>query len=114
MRKSLEQLRASDLPHCTAEDLFDGDVTTEDRAALDDYLWRFVPPKDGDMRCPGCDAKLTGLFGTFTWRIVHGEGCCGNCGYPARAYHREIGTLEFFQFPLPYHPAFLKRVGHVQ
>lgn len=30
-------------------------------------------------KCPNCDSELGGLFGSFTWGIVHGNGYCNEC-----------------------------------
>jgi hypothetical protein len=32
-----------------------------------------------DGKCPNCGAELLGLFGSFKWGLVHGEGYCSNC-----------------------------------
>jgi len=40
-------------------------------------------------KCVYCGLPLGGLlFSTFRWGIVHGEGECGDCGFPYRLYHR--------------------------
>ena len=70
---------------------------------LNDYL-RIFAYTDGNT-CPGCGSTLSGLFGTFEWEIVHGEGQCRKCRYPCRAYHRpKTGPIKFFSAVLPYHP----------
>jgi len=33
----------------------------------------------------------------------YGEGSCRECGYPARAYHRNVGPIKFLQVILQYH-----------
>lgn len=84
---------------------------------LNKYLHDFAAT-DGD--CPQCGAKLCGLFGTFAWGLVNGEGICtgglfqsGKCNWPCRAIHRptfEDGGEIFEQAltnVLPYHPDFV-------
>jgi len=69
-----------------------------------------------DRPCLRCKEPLIGslvdqLFGTggFKWGLVHGEGYCANCGWPARAHHyvktasgEQICVLH--NLPLQYHP----------
>ena len=40
-----------------------------------------------DGVCPECNSQLGGLFGTFTWSIVHGCGVCVACNTSFRYYH---------------------------
>jgi hypothetical protein len=37
--------------------------------------------------CPKCSSELNGLFGSFSWGIVHGVGKCSDCGTLFRLYH---------------------------
>ena len=46
-----------------------------------EYLKAFAPPSE-DSACLAC-----GKRDTFTWGILHGEGYCYECGWPARLYH---------------------------
>ena len=47
----------------------------------DDYVKAFAEPLP-DGECLSCRKA-----GTFTWGLVHGEGHCYKCGWPARLYH---------------------------
>lgn len=73
--------------------------------AINRYLEPFAATEEG--RCV-CGMRLGGLLGTFGWGLVHGEGVCGRCGHPARAYHKvtaDDGDLVFeWEMVLPYHP----------
>lgn len=82
---------------------------------INKYLRIFV----ADKKCINCGEDLSGIFGTFEWGIVHGEGSCSNCGYPARAKHyikakklvvddKEEGEL-ILPFVLQYHPDELRK-----
>lgn len=109
-------LRAKALPKLTFGDVFkitDGSLDEQEIAAIDSYLARFTIIRDErGSRCPGCGSLLTahdaitGLFlgATFTWGIAHGEGHCSGCGYPARAYHFDVGPLKRFEAVLAVHP----------
>ena len=77
---------------------------------LEAYLSAFVAP-DGEQRCCQCRSRLTGVFGTFRWGAVNGEGECINCRWPARGIHRmklEHDGYPVFHSPLEvvlqYHP----------
>jgi len=65
----------------------------------------FAEPNEDDIGlCLCCGAQQLGfLTGRFTWGIVHGEGFCGNCGWPARLYHY-IDTHQRITLLLQYHP----------
>lgn len=78
--------------------------SVEDQAKLDAYLGMFAKPEaeDGHPLCIGCGSKMRGgidgfLLGgapgcaTWEWSLAHGECHCSKCGYPARAYHYDIG-----------------------
>ena len=41
--------------------------------------------------CPECDAELGGLFGAFTWGIIHGIGYCAQC---------KKAEFRYFHYPL--------------
>jgi len=105
--------------HCTVDDLMS--ISGKDAQpvidAINEYLQAFAKPIrcEGDglimgrFSCLKCGKRLTGACGTFTWGLVHGEGHCSECGWPARAYHRPtddegeifVGPLDFI---LQYHP----------
>ncbi len=108
-----DELRAKNLPRLAANDIFgsgDGDLPEADRKALDEYLRIFTMPVEG--KCIRCERTLGGLLGGFTWGIAHGEGTCGECGWPARAYHEpKEGPVESFRLILPYHPDELVEKG---
>ncbi len=94
-------------------------------AALDAYFAPFAEPvfreadKSKEMQCIECDKPLTGLMsaffgGGFVWGIVHGEGHCSACRWPARAHHfikdadgKEVATVH--NFVLQYHPDFVEK-----
>ena len=109
---------------CTVSDI-GLEVTGQDAAiviqALDEYLAAFAKPVRsatggeiiGRHDCLNCSGRLDGFIGTFQWGIVHGEGKCIKCGWPARAYHRpKLDGEEIFDGPLQrilqYHPDFIK------
>ncbi len=88
----------------------DGSALSEEHARiLDAYFRRFVElPKNekGESVCLGCDLpfckdELTdALLGgspfraSWRWSLAHGERHCTKCGWPARAYHYDIGKSE--------------------
>lgn len=85
---------------------------------LDEYFKQFAAPTVegkgnaliGSQRCLECDTALSGALGSFQWGLAHGEGQCGCCGWPSRAYHRpkDQDGEEIFdralQIILQYHP----------
>jgi hypothetical protein len=96
--------------------------------ALDRYFEAFAQPamveRDGknilgNQPCLKCDEPLAdGIMsllrgkGGFEWGLVHGEGHCRECGWPARAYHfikdAEGGDLVTLRnVILQYHPDFV-------
>ena len=114
-------LRAKNLPRATAASVGmkltaktpdNQERCDEVMAVIDKQLHPFVAPTtngDEPAKCIGCGSALDGFFGSFTWGIVHGEGACSNCGYPARAMHYlKDGGQELFdrplQYVLQYHP----------
>lgn len=105
-------------------------TTPEIIEALDEYFKPFAQPpfteKDGKsyfdkIPCIGCGNNQTGdladmVLGIrgFEWGLAHGSGQCGNCGWPARAYHfikdkdgKEVMNIK--NFILQYHPDFVKK-----
>lgn len=75
-------------------------------AEVNEYLAGFVKPVilgEGENRyqvCFHCGWTVSKGFhsllgmprhAAFEWGLVHGEGHCSNCHYPARAYHRPKG-----------------------
>lgn len=73
--KRLAELRAS-VAHCTSG----VELPSE-------YLKESFALPDAHGTCLNC-----GKSGTFTWGLVHGEGHCAECGWPARLYHFVKGT----------------------
>ena len=53
-------------------DFHGGTCTKED---FENYkaVWLLEPV------CPSCGKDLNGIFGGFTWGLVHGNGYCGYC-----------------------------------
>mgnify|MGYP001619359743 FL=1 len=113
LAKTLKRLKVEGLPHCAWADVFTlkdgGGLTDIDQATLTEYFGRFLPPREA---CVGCGGTLVGKdiievaigAATFEWGLVNGEGHCRRCGWPARAYHREVGPIKFLNFVLQYHP----------
>lgn len=98
---------ATDQPRLNWRDLFEGadSLDAADVAELDEYFVAFLPPSETCWKCGLRQGGLLGaLMGGFRWSIVHGEGNCSGCGWPARAYHRNIGPVEFLNMILQYHP----------
>lgn len=115
MNFDLATLKSKGVPHATFADVFkvvEGETADPAVVAeLDKYLGHFAPGND----CLGCGKPLAGDIlrqfaglATFTWGLAHGEGHCRECGYPARAFHRNVGPVEFFKAVLQYHPDELK------
>lgn len=103
--KTIEELRAMNLPRCTAKDI--GIVPKEGMeldqkaidfiADLDAYLHKFAAPSKRNWNsttvvwdCLNCGQMLTGLVGSFQWGIANGIGECGNCHWPCQALHRPV------------------------
>ena len=103
---------SKDMTAATFDQIFtitEGEVTDVEKAQMDEYLSNYVVPPEN--RCIKCDSKLIGtltdqLLGTtFEWGMVHGEGHCRKCGWPARYYHHpKEGPLESFTLMLQVHP----------
>lgn len=102
--------------HATFDKVFtiqDGEVTDDEKAALNEYLEHFAAT---DGQCVKCDRKLVGgiadhLLGqsTFRWGLQHGHGNCSSCGWPVVVYHFPKGTiLERFEAALCVHPDYVK------
>lgn len=85
---------------------------------LDKHFLQFLPP-EGD--CVGCGSRLgvkddkeafLAMFGvqeaTFVWGMTHGSGYCSKCGYPAQAYHYNVGPIARAMMILQPHPDELK------
>lgn len=103
---------------CEVADLFtvkEGDADALRPVA--EYFAQFyapiIPEKGTSIafgwRCV-CGEALTGLFGTFTYGLAHGEGRCDACGHPGRADHyvkdaAGEDVLALNRCPLLYAPA---------
>ena len=93
------------LAHVTADGLPESPNVDAAMAYLKDNAAKFADPVDD--KCLNCRRILVGfLLGSFTWGIIHGEGMCSYCGWPARAYHYyEVnGERQRFEAVLQYHP----------
>lgn len=117
--RNLATMVALGLPRATLDDLAKPTPGNEDgfaaiKAECSDYLAAFVPPQ---AECICCGATLSGnevmaaFLGTFRWGLVHGEGKCGRCGWPARAYHA-FGPFESLNVIMQYHPERLSERAH--
>lgn len=122
MIKSLEELRAENLPKARWEDVglkIDGKDREIAIRIFDKYFADFIDPLStriegdggiaGTQRCIQCGSRLDGILGSFGWGLAHGEGNCGECGYPSRVHHKimdEDGELfvEMRFAMLQYHP----------
>jgi len=130
MKKTLAELKAENVPHASCEMVginikgpsSEGETT---RRALDAYLANFCAPETKDqvienpLVCVCCGHSLTGIFGTFTWGICHGEGYCGHCNYPARGFHdvkdeAGEGVARLSNVVLQYHPDVLEENPEVE
>lgn len=105
MTIDLAAIKEQHLPHMDWRMIFKDSeqVPAEEASKMEEYFARFLPPAEG-LPCINCHRPLGGLLGTFTWRIQHGEGECGHCGYPARAIHYDVGVIKSFECILQYHP----------
>lgn len=117
LMEELPKLRAKKFPRAGFADVLtltaDSYIPYASLVDLDAYFRQFIrPPKEGAMLCVGCGATLVAetqlgqLFGlgSFVWGIAHGEGHCRDCGYPDRAYHRNVGPIKFLNTILQVHP----------
>jgi len=96
------------------------DTPAETIKALDAYFAPFAcRPADEGQPCLECGKPLVGLAalllgGGFEWGLIHGEGHCANCKWPARAHHfikDEAGddVMTIRNFVLQYHPDVVSR-----
>lgn len=97
---------SAEMKVCTITDIgieINGEDAPPLVAAINKYLSVFAKPRhddgSGDQSCLKCGAKLNGFLGSFTQGIIHGEGTCGECGWPCRNIFN--GPLEMI---LQYHP----------
>lgn len=99
----VENIMQIELKKDTPEAIDEKENTTK---IIQEYLNQFA---NTNGKCPCCNRDLGGILGTFRWGIVHGEGECGDCGYPVRGHHvikNEEGEtfLTFQNYMMPYHP----------
>src|SRR5882724_3197415 len=113
--ESLPHLQCSRLERLNWRNILSGGhaLSLKDCIEMDSYFRHFVAPEDGCVCCgkPLGGGILEQMLGraTFRWGIAHGEGSCRECGYPARAYHRNVGPIKFLQVILQYHPDDLRK-----
>lgn len=118
-KHELQRLKDANLPRMSWRDVLtvkEGEALPEaDEKALTEYFAHFVKTEDGKCVCcgerqgGGFDEAIKGMLGIsggsrFTWGIVHGEGFCSACKWPARAYHFDVGPIKRFEAILQYHP----------
>lgn len=84
----LDQLKASNIPRATPDDLTDNPEFNIDPDVIE-YLSHYAKPRTdaaGTVRkgtpCIACDARWS-----FTWGLTHGAGQCKKCGWPGTIYH---------------------------
>lgn len=109
--RSLTELQAMNLPPANWREFLKAEgLTPDEEAALDAYFVHFLPPGP----CVKCGSQqggdvLASFLGTakFRWGIAHGEGFCSakGCGYPARAYHYDVGPIKRLTLILQIHPS---------
>ena len=97
MRLNQERLEAlrREVPHATLSDI--ATVKQHDNPAvlkLNAYLHGFAKPIMPGNKCLCCERPLAGTLvdqllsdGGFEWGLVHGQGHCRKCGWPATMYH---------------------------
>jgi hypothetical protein len=109
-KERLVELRVS-TPHATVEDIGTAGGAPEALEDLAVYLNHYAKPKPkkegwfGEAPpCLVCDA-----VNSFEWGLVHGEGRCAECGWPATLYHfikdrngNDLATIRGVL--LQYHP----------
>src|SRR5690606_18259509 len=113
---------ATETAVCTMADI-GTEITGEDAQpvcdAINEYLSVFAKPIrrenenffSGRFQCLNCGRALDGFLRTFRWRIVHGEGQCGECGWPCRGMHypKDADGQNIFdrglEIVLQYHPS---------
>ena len=97
------------------DDVLKGGCDEKTRSVIEEYLSHFAKPDD-EGHCLKCGTVQGGLMaailGGFTYGLVHGEGYCSKCHWPARANHyfkdadgKEIGYMTVI---LQYHPDFVE------
>jgi hypothetical protein len=111
-KQELQRLKDAKLPRLDWRELAkvrEGEKLPDaDEKAMAEYFAHFVKP--GPCICCGAQQGSKDLMdafiggGRFRWGIAHGEGNCTDCGWPARAYHRNVGPIEFVQIILQFHP----------
>ena len=122
----MSETATAKVDHCTLASI-GMEITGEDAPPLvescNEYLSQFIAPASekgnflfSSSKCVKCERPISGALGSFVWGIVHGEGTCGNCGWPARAYHdiKHDGESVFdrpLQIVLQYHPDFVEKKG---
>jgi hypothetical protein len=91
----LEELRRT-VAHVALEDLANVKDGTKPEVVEDlrAYFHHFAKPSGDDHPCLRCGKPLMGGLsafllndGGFEWGLVHGQGHCRCCGWPATAHH---------------------------
>lgn len=130
IRKLRDDATIAPLRFCDIFKTPDTPIEAEEMQRLDAYFGRFMQPPTnaaGEAICPCCESVFPGdaiaqtILGgqsgytSWEWKLTHGECQCRVCGYPARAYHYDIGKDEthealiaHLRFVLPYHPSGLR------
>lgn len=111
--KTIEELKAENLPSCTGEEIFHikEDSTPEELEkgkkfleAINKYFdKKFLPFNTNCVRCDTVLVNPTG-DGAIVDAGKHGECKCGVCGYLSRYWHQieEFGIIQ--NIVLQYHP----------
>lgn len=110
--RSLKALQEAQLPRLDWQEVLKvgdpSELTEADYTAMRDYFRQFVRSANGCIKCGAQQGgnMLDAFIGKahFTWGLANGEGFCSNCKYPARAYHRKVGPIDFLNLILQYHP----------
>ena len=73
-------------------------LTKEQIEAYPEHAW--IVERNGHYRCPVCDSPLGGLFGSFAWGLVYGQGTCTHCKKARfQYYHHIVPARETLEMP---------------
>jgi hypothetical protein len=130
-----DSIQTQDVPALTWRDVLtlnEGSTLSDtEQTSLNEYFGQFADPKrndKGETLCVGCslpfynDGLMSALLGaspgrtSYEWGIAHGICKCIKCGWPARAYHYDIGKddagqpiIKRMNVTLPFHPSVVRR-----